>query len=361
MNLKLSELTLSIVVFLLVVLNAHATTTAPNPETTTVSGKALYLQRMAMPPEAVLSVRVEDVTLADAKSQSLAEFKEPFGDRQVPIPFTIQVPNSAIVAKHSYNLRATISVNDVLRFTTTRSYPVLTQDAKNEAELVLEPVHPGANASPAQTPAIAPTSGDFATPATYSGVLPCADCPGIDHSLTLRSGGLYLLRRTYQDKPAGNHTETGRWQAENGLLILSNGLATQLFDIVDATTLRQLDSTAQAIKTKANLDLRRTEQLDPISDTLDWRGEFVYMADAATFTDCASGIRWPVATGEDYLAAERNYSKSRKKPGANPSWLILRANWRVHPAMEGAPVEQMVITKFGKSLRWKNLCFIGSR
>lgn len=348
MNLKLHELPFAALALSVIALNAYATVNASETETATISGKALYLQRMAMPPEAVLSVRVEDVTLADTKSPSLAEFNEPFGDRQVPIPFSMQVPNSAIIAKHSYNLRATISVNGEQRFATTRSYPVLTQDAKNEVELVLAPVRPGANASPTQAPATAPTSGDFATPATYSGVLPCADCPGIEHTLTLRSGGLYLLRRTYQDKPAGNYTEAGRWQAENGLLILNNGVENQLLEIVDATTLRQLDGNAQAIQTSANLDPRRAEQVDPIRDTLDWRGEFVYMADAANFTDCASGIRWLVATVEDYLAAERNYQKNRKALG-KPLLVNFKGKLEMRPAMEGAPVEQMVITKFGKS------------
>lgn len=347
MNLKLSEFPFAVVIFSLMALNAFAAVTDPNPESTTVSGKALYLQRKAMPPEAVLSVRVEDVTLADAKSQNLGEFKEAFGDRQVPIPFSIQVRNAAIVAKHSYNLRATISVNGEMQFTTTRNYPVLTQDAKNEVELVLDPVRPVANASPAQSPPTAPTS-NFATPATYSGILPCADCLGIEHTLTLQSGGLYLFRRTYQDKPAGNHTETGRWQAENGLLILYNGVELQLFDIVDATSLRQLDRNAQTIQTSANLDLRRAERVVPISEPLDWHGEFVYMADAASFTDCVTGIRWPVATIEDYLATERNYQKNRKAPG-KPLIVNFQGRLEVRPAMEGAPVEQMVITKFGKA------------
>ncbi len=54
-----------------------------------VSGSAAYRQRIAMPPDAVLTVRVEDVSRADAPAPVLAETSEPFGARQVPIAFSL--------------------------------------------------------------------------------------------------------------------------------------------------------------------------------------------------------------------------------------------------------------------------------
>ena len=57
-------------------------------------------------------------------------------------------------------------------------------------------------------------------------------------------------------------------------------------------------------------------QVDPISELLRWLGEFRYLADSATFTDCASGVRWPVAMSADYQTLERNYLQSRSAPGA---------------------------------------------
>ena len=44
----------------------------------TVSGSAAYLQRIAMPPDAVLTVRVEDVSRADAPATVLAELKDTY-------------------------------------------------------------------------------------------------------------------------------------------------------------------------------------------------------------------------------------------------------------------------------------------
>jgi putative lipoprotein len=118
----------------------------PAADAITVSGSAAYRQRIAMPAQAVLTVRIEDVSRADAAARVVAEVREAFGARQVPIPFTLSVPRSAIDPRAIYGLRATITVDDELRFTTTRHYAVLVAGAPSNFELVLEP--------PAAAPAV---------------------------------------------------------------------------------------------------------------------------------------------------------------------------------------------------------------
>lgn len=44
-------------------------------------------------------------------------------------------------------------------------------------------------------------------------------------------------------------------------------------------------------------------------------GAFRYMADAASFTDCQSGQRWPVAMEGEYESLESAYVQTRKQPG----------------------------------------------
>jgi putative lipoprotein len=110
----------------------------------TVNGTATYLQRIAMPPDAVLTVRLQDVSRADAPATLLAETSESFGARQVPIPFSLQVPAAAIDPRMSYAVRATITVGGELRFTTTRHHAVLTRGAPSQVALVLEPVRSAA-------------------------------------------------------------------------------------------------------------------------------------------------------------------------------------------------------------------------
>ena len=138
MNLKL-KLT-SAAALLLGALSIAPTFAQETPEFDTVSGSVAYLQRIAMPPDAVLTVRVEDVSRADAHAPILAETREPFGTRQVPIAFSLKVPSAAIDPRFSYAVHATIKVGGELRFTTTRSYPVLTRGAPNQVDLVLDAV-----------------------------------------------------------------------------------------------------------------------------------------------------------------------------------------------------------------------------
>jgi heat shock protein HslJ/uncharacterized lipoprotein YbaY/uncharacterized lipoprotein NlpE involved in copper resistance len=318
-------------------------------DATIISGTAAYRQRIAMPPEAVLSVRVNDVSHTDAQSPVLAETSEPFGDRQVPIEFSLQVPSIAIDASHSYNLQATITVNGEQRFTTTRSYPTLTRGAGNKVDLMLDAVQPSVSGQTKVGAFATPTtesSASFTLPATFSGVTPCADCPGIAETLTLRSDGLFLLRRIYQDKSVSPFVEHGRWTMTADKLVLTNASGTQNYTKISDDTLRKLDSLGQPIVTSANIDLNRAAMVDPISETHEWRGEFRYMADAATFTDCASGIRWPVAMTGDYLATERNYLKSRNIPGS-PLLVTFEGRLEQRPGMEeGISVEQLVIEKF---------------
>jgi uncharacterized lipoprotein YbaY/uncharacterized lipoprotein NlpE involved in copper resistance len=318
-------------------------------DTLTVSGSATYRQRIAMPPDAVLTVRIEDVSRADAPANVLAESREVFGERQVPIPFTMSVPRAAVDPRARYSLRATITVGETLRFTTTTHHAVLASGAPDKVELLLAAVPTRLAAGPTHTPnpAAAPKAA-FALPATFAGVLPCADCAGVAHTLTLRADGLYRLRLTYLGKPGEPVAVVGRWTVDGSghQVVLGRGEAAQRFTVIDGQTLRQLDRLGLPIRSAAKLELRRTAQLDAITELLRWRGEFVYMADAATFTDCASGLRWPVAMAGDYLAAERRYTQSRSAPGA-PLVVTFEGRLEVLPAMEGPPREHMVIDRFG--------------
>jgi uncharacterized lipoprotein NlpE involved in copper resistance len=76
-----------------------------------------------------------------------------------------------------------------------------------------------------------------------------------------------------------------------------------------------------------------------------WRGDFVYFADAASFTDCASGRRWPVAMTADAAALQQGYLEWRKEPTA-PLLVNFDGRLELREAMEGAPREQMVVERF---------------
>lgn len=218
------------------------------------------------------------------------------------------------------------------------------------AAMLAATLHAQPAANPVTASGKASAAVRVAPPATFAGVLPCADCAGIAHTLTLRADGSYRLRRTYLGKLDASFAEAGRWTLDpkGQRLTLLNGQDTQFFALKGQDTLRVLDRSGQPFTSSANLELRRTAQIDPVNDPLRLRGEFRYMADAATFTDCASGLRWPVAMVGDYLALERQYSQQRSTAGA-PLLVHLQGRIVVMPAMEGPPREHLVVDSFGSA------------
>jgi uncharacterized lipoprotein YbaY/membrane-bound inhibitor of C-type lysozyme len=112
-------------------------------EAGTVTGTVSYLQRMALPPNAEIQVQLLDVSLADAPSKLIAEQKITLGDRQVPVPFTLNFDPAKIDAKHTYSVSAKITVDGALRFISDKSYPVLTAGKSSHAEVILKQVAGG--------------------------------------------------------------------------------------------------------------------------------------------------------------------------------------------------------------------------
>lgn len=116
-----------------------ACATAPGDGgTTTVEVTASYRERILLPPGHVLTVRVEDVSLMDAPSVTLAEVSKPLEGRGPPYTASLRVPNSRIDPRHTYAVRAEIrDPAGQLRFTTDTRHSVLTNGASNSADIVL--------------------------------------------------------------------------------------------------------------------------------------------------------------------------------------------------------------------------------
>ena len=66
------------------------TKTSSRSATPTLSGTVAYRERIALPPDAVLTVRLLDVSRADAASVTLGETRVETDGRQVPLPFTVR-------------------------------------------------------------------------------------------------------------------------------------------------------------------------------------------------------------------------------------------------------------------------------
>lgn len=105
-----------------------------------VSGTVTYRQRIALPPDAVIRVRLADVSRQDVPAEMLAEVDVPADGRQVPIPFRLTFPSSRIDPAHTYSVSARILVADRMTMTSTTVNPVLTRGATSQVEIVVSPV-----------------------------------------------------------------------------------------------------------------------------------------------------------------------------------------------------------------------------
>ncbi len=91
-----------------------------------LTGTVLYRERMALPPDATIEVRLEDVSRADAPAVVLAEAVIATDGRQVPIPFELRYAADRIEPRNRYGVRAAIRTADgALLFSTTTHHAVL--------------------------------------------------------------------------------------------------------------------------------------------------------------------------------------------------------------------------------------------
>lgn len=158
---------------------------------------------------------------------------------------------------------------------------------------------------------------------TYQGEVPCADCPGLRLTVTLFPDHTYRMRGTYVGAASGrddHRYELGRWaraqdHGANRLRLQSSATTTRQFLIQGARILRMLDRQGREIPSTLNYDLGRLPGVDPVAGPMRLRGLYAYMADAATFSECLTGKRYPVAMEEDHLALERAYLAARRAAG----------------------------------------------
>ena len=199
--------------------------------------------------------------------------------------------------------------------------------------------HPGST-----TPAAV---ADLRPPASFAGRVPCADCPGIAVTLTLRADRLFLLRRSYLERTGAPVVELGRWHVSDDRrrLILTSGSGVQRFAIRSADTLRMLDTEGRPIDSRADNAIIRSPGIDSIAEPAELSGRYAYLADAGAFTECSTGRRWPVARAEDNRALEAGYLAARRQPGQS-ALVRLRGHLETSPNLDGTTREMLVVDRY---------------
>lgn len=119
--------------------------TTGGTEAARVTGSVTYRERVALPPTAVVKVRLVDVSRADAPAELLAEQAVVTAGRQVPIEFTLAYDPAAINAAHTYAVQVRIEDAGRLLFISDTQHAVITRDRPHHVDIIVRRV-----AAPAQ-------------------------------------------------------------------------------------------------------------------------------------------------------------------------------------------------------------------
>ncbi|MCG9755963.1 YbaY family lipoprotein [Shewanella insulae] len=99
-----------------------------------IQGEVWFKERIALPPEAVLSVQIQDVSKMDAPAVVLAALER--DDVTTPAPFGFIIPRDQFEAGHTYSVGAKITLDGKLMFINTQSYPIDLGDSEPISVLV---------------------------------------------------------------------------------------------------------------------------------------------------------------------------------------------------------------------------------
>ncbi|GAL29980.1 lipoprotein-related protein [Vibrio variabilis] len=97
-----------------------------------VKGTIAYRERIALPADAVVTVKLQDVSLQDVAAKVISEQTFTTDGAQVPFDFELSYDTKDINPKHTYSVSARIEVAGKLRFISDTSYPVITDANKTE-------------------------------------------------------------------------------------------------------------------------------------------------------------------------------------------------------------------------------------
>ncbi len=113
-----------------------------------ITGTVTYRQRVSLPLDAAIAVRLLDASLPEANAKVLSESIISAAGHEVPIPFELTYDPAEINPSHTYQVRATITANGTLLFTSTTVYRVLTHGAPSRVAIMLQEAGAAAAASP---------------------------------------------------------------------------------------------------------------------------------------------------------------------------------------------------------------------
>lgn len=152
--------------------------------------------------------------------------------------------------------------------------------------------------------ATTPMPADLA--GVYAGSFPCSNCAAIAATLWVRDDGRFFLRQSYvdaADAPGSNAYSFGLWSWDEQaaeLVLQGRGPARRL---------APLDAGRLTLRTASTVEhvLAREPNAPPFTDSVQLDGESTIVGDGAIFTQCVTGLEWPIAPAGGFKELRRKH------------------------------------------------------
>lgn len=103
-----------------------------------VSGTITYKQRIALPPGAVITVKLADVSKQDIAATIISTQTITTTGEQVPIPFQLEYDPTQIMPNYTYAVQARIELNGKLMFISTTTNIVINNGKTSGVDIMLD-------------------------------------------------------------------------------------------------------------------------------------------------------------------------------------------------------------------------------
>lgn len=142
---------------------------------------------------------------------------------------------------------------------------------------------------------------------TFSGTMPCADCPGIQYHINLYRDGRFEARQEYLERNQINIVK-GIWLLESrNLHLVNQQLTLPAFHFLNNRQLAMLDLSGKPISGNNKFQLTREDEFKKIDSRMAMLGLYQLNDNHATFTQCNNGESLVVANTQHHLPVMRQY------------------------------------------------------
>ncbi len=334
---------------IITLLSAFTVMTGLHASDALIKCSAYYLERIALPQNAIFEASLEDVSVADAPSKTLGSITiDPAG--QVPITFEIPYESSDIQKRHRYNIRAKITVDGRLIYITDTAHPVLRHPDDSEVRVKMKRIEQ-------REVTAANTSIDIELtdlPLHFLGTLPGANCR-THYQLDLLANNAYIIATTCikdEIQEAKTHYDIGRWHLDKtkSLLTLQGGReAPLLFSVLDQTTIRKHDIHGKPIISELDYDLKVSKTAPMLEPELFMMG--IYDGTTGHLKECLTGIKMPVLDEGDFGDLDAAYDEARREGAVDLKVHLEASIVQRHSSSSASDTQaSLIVKRFIKSL-----------